>query len=1160
MNKSRLFCDGWEFSKNPIDTSCEEAADWHPVDIPHDWMIYQTRDLYETSTGWYRKTFTSQAAEGRRTAVRFEGVYMDSRVYVNGTLAGEWKYGYSTFEFDITSLIHKGENEIAVRVDYRSPNTRWYSGAGIFRDVYIKEYEPVHIAPDGIYISTSGDEVQVTVECERPCDTAVDDLSLTVRIAGDGILAERTVPVCACDISSVPVPIRHEGMKFSSNTVSFVLDGVKKWDIDDPVLYTAEVILSSGGTPVHEENVRFGFRDMRFDTDKGFFLNGRHVKIHGCCEHHDNGALGAAFNRSAFRRKLEKLRAIGVNAIRTSHNMPAVGVLELADEMGFLVLDEAFDMWEFHKTEYDYAGYFTEWVEKDVASWIRRDRNHPCIIGWSLGNEIYDTHAGEHGQEIASRLVSLVRMHDPRCNGFVTIGSNYMQWPNAQKCADIVKLAGYNYTERLYEEHHKAHPDWFIYGSETASTLQSRGIYHFPLEQTVLTDDDKQCSAIGNCYTGWGSRNTEANIIADRDAQFCAGQFIWTGFDYIGEPTPYDTKNSYFGQFDTAGFPKDSAYIYRAEWTDYRKSPFVHIFPHWDFSEGDIIDVRVTTNAPKVKLFFRADSDKENALPIDSAIFLIAEKDIDHIHGKELTLDCKLVYMKGEVTAVAYDEDGSEVARDTVRSFGDAEKIMLEPESDTLKADGRDLIYVDISAADKDGVFAANANDRIFVEVTGAGRLIGLDNGDSTDYEQYKGTSRRLFSGRLVAIIAATDRTGEIKLRATSPSLAAAEITLTALPAEYPEGITSFEENTHTAAHCPAEETDIPVRRVDFRTDMGRSFRKGMEELVVEPVIYPANASERYINEIKYRITTPLGIESNLAMITEEDGKIRIHCAGDGEFCLRALVYNGTEQCHIISAVTFDAQGIGSAAFDPYKFIHGGLHDIGSENVVSGIEKGVSFAHEDSWFGFENVDFGPLGSDIITIPIYSNSNDPVKLEIYDSTPDGGELLGSFIYDLAPQWMTYQPVTYRLNKKLTGMHTIVMRSADGYSVKGFEFGRTRREFSEIRATDNTNIYGDKFTVGEDAVTGIGNNVVLDFGEFDFTEKQPEKLYITGRTPLPVNSVHLIAGGDENRRILCEFTHSDEYTEQCFDIDLSGKCSISFGFLPGSDFDFRSFRFE
>lgn len=318
--------------------------------------------------------------------------------------------------------------------------------------------------------------------------------------------------------------------------------------------------------------------------------------------------------------------------------------MELADEMGLLIVSEAFDMWERSKTPYDYARFYLQWWKRDVASWVRRDRNRPSLLMWSIGNEIYDTHADSRGQELTRELQAEVLIHDPRRNAFVTIGSNYMPWENAQKCADIVKVAGYNYAEKYYEQHHREHPDWIIYGSETCSTVQSRGVYHFPLAQSVLADDDQQCSSLGNSSTSWGAKSTEVCITEDRDAAFSLGQFLWTGFDYIGEPTPYHTKNSYFGQLDTAGFPKDSYYIYQAEWTDYRTHPMVHIFPYWDFSQGQLIDVRVCSNAPRIELFM-------NEIPQGIV-------EIDHVHGHKLLGEWQLPYAEGVLRAVAYDEQG----------------------------------------------------------------------------------------------------------------------------------------------------------------------------------------------------------------------------------------------------------------------------------------------------------------------------------------------------------------------------------------------------------------------------------------------------------------------------------------------------------------------
>ncbi len=1146
MSVTKLICDGWEFVKTPIGTEYSDSLEWKSVDLPHDWLIYNTKNLYETSTGWYRRKLFYTPAEGI-AALRFEGVYMDCKVYVNSECAGEWKYGYSTFEFEITDLLREGENLISVRVDHREPNSRWYSGAGIFRPVYFRQYPACRIVPDGIYISADIDgNVTITTETERPEGVSVWGLRLrhTVILDGEEIVSIEK-DCCACDRSCVDGYVLNDNRLYAVNDDRIKIPAPKLWDIDSPVLYTLKTELVRNGEVIDCEENRFGLRKIEFTPDKGFFLNGRHVKLHGCCEHHDLGALGAAVNRAAIRRKLEKLRVMGINSIRTSHNMPAVELMEFADEMGFLVLSEGFDMWEKPKTTYDYAHFFNEWIDKDVASWVRRDRNHPSIIGWSVGNEIHDTCASERGQEVAALLMNRVRRHDPRCNGYVTIGSNYMQTENAQKCADIVKLAGYNYAERLYDEHHKQHPDWFIYGSETASVIQSRGIYHFPLSQPVLADDDEQCSAIGNCSTGWGAKNTEACIIPDRDAEFCAGQFIWTGFDYIGEPTPYSTKNSYFGQYDTAGFPKDSAYVFRAEWTDYKKSPFVHIFPYWDFTEGEDIDVRVTSNAPVIKLFFNGNE--------------IGAKEIDHISGKELTLDVIMKYEQGELLAIAYDENGNEIARDVKRSFGDTAELRLVPDKTELKADGTDLVFVDISAYDKNGEHVANANNRVFVNVSGAGRLIGLDNGDSTDYEQYKGTSRRLFSGKLLAIIAAKKTAGDIDVTVTSPTLPDSTLKLKAVPAEAIEGISAMEENKPCEFDCTAAENDIPVRKIALVSER-KVFTPEYKELTFRTEVYPANSS--YRNEIEYRITTVLGIASNLAeIVSVKDGAVTVHCKGDGEFYLRALCKNGTDKYHILSQIKLSGEGLGAAFFDPYQLVRGGLHTVASENIGNGIQHGAKFAYNSSWFGFENVDFGSVGSDTVTFPIFANCENAVGIRVYDGIPgEGGELIGDFSYQKKSIWLTYIPETYKLSKKLKGVHTITFESADGFDIEGFIFEKQAKEFTELMAVDCDKIYGDKFTVNADDVTGIGNNVVLDFGEFDFTENAPIAVAVTGRSQLPLNSINILTSGDTEGRIIVEFERAEEYTERIFPVEnLGGKCKVSFTFLPGSDFDFKSFRF-
>lgn len=1152
MRDTELLTHGWEFAKTPLGTGYSEELDWHPVDIPHDWLIYDTKNLYEDSTGWYRRTVTVSEGDGRRVSVRFEGVYMDCRVYVNGAPAGEWKYGYTTFELDITELLHEGDNLLTVRVDHKAPNSRWYSGAGIYRRVWLNRFEQAHILPDGVYVSADIDgTVTVTTEVELPEVERAGDYCLKTCIYKTGEIDHPdkvyTARCTAADRSTLSPVIVREGCRYAVTTQTIKVNDPELWDIDSPQTYYCVVWLihENGDKPVDRACTDFGFRSIELTADNGFFLNGRHLKLHGCCMHHDLGALGSAVNKSAIRRQLTKLREMGINAIRTSHNPPAVELMELADEMGFLILSEAFDMWEMPKTEYDYARFFPEWHERDVASWVRRDRNRPSLMGWSIGNEIYDTHAGERGQEITSRLAALVRSHDPRGNGFVTIGSNYMAFENAQRCADILKIAGYNYSERLYDSHHEQHPDWAIFGSETSSVVESRGVYHFPLSQPILCDDDEQCSGLGNSAPAWAARSREACITADRDCPFCAGQFIWTGFDYIGEPTPYSTKNSYFGQIDTAGFFKDGAYLYRAAWTDCETAPFVHIFPHTDFNAGELIDIRVASNAPRVELFL--DGEK------------IAAEDFDRAHGKNITLDTKIVCRRGTLLAVAYDEQGREIAREEKRPFGNAARIAARADRNEIPADSGELIFLEIHAEDENGIFVENACDRIFVSVSGAGRLVGLDNGDSTDYEQYKGTSRRLFSGRLLAIIAPKKEAGDIAVKLTSPSLEPMEMNFKAYSEQQPKGLAGKAENVHTPADCPDESRDIPVRKIELAPEC-REFTADRRVTRVKTVCLPENAA--YSDDVEYRVTTVTGIVSPLAAVTESsaDG-VTLECRGDGEFYLRALCKNGTDKYRVISAVRFTAEGLGSALLDPYNMVAGGLNTVRGGDVTVGLGHGAGFGIGGGWIGFESIDFGMAGSDTFTVSLWSNSSTPVTLKVYDGKPEEGVLLGEYEYSVKPIWQRYQSMTYKLPQALRGVHTLCFASEYRYDFEGFTFEKRPKEKAELPAAAAESIYGDEFTVSGSEVTGIGNNVTIDFGGFDFSDCPPRAVIIKGRSALAVNSIHIIfAGDEEEKRVLCEFEGAEEYTERSFPLSgICGRQTVRFAFLPGSSFDLAAVRF-
>ena len=1200
MTKRCLWNDGWEFTETTIGTSQNEMferKDWQSVDLPHDWLIYDATDLYRDGEGWYRKAFSYSPSE-ERVSLRFDGVYMNCTVYVNEKRVYDWKYGYSAFEFDITDALHEGENTVYVQVRHQSPNSRWYSGAGIYRNVWFLSRPQVHLASDGIYVHTveENGDYRVTVTTEIECGAGTNLGALDVSgTAG----ADRDSTLCglsaAGDVNGVTV--RHKVLSpegdvvassegspltgaFATDTRKFLVQQPKVWDMEHPVLYTLVTELVKDERVVDEQRQCIGFRNLVFDTEQGLFLNGRHVKLNGVCEHHDLGCLGAAFNKTALRRQFEKLRTMGVNAIRTSHNMPAKEFMELADEMGFLVVAEAFDMWERNKTPYDYACFFKEWYREDVASWVRRDRNHPSLLMWSIGNEIYDTHADAHGLEITKYLTEAVLVHDPLINAPVTIGSNYMPWENAQKCADFVKYAGYNYGEMCYEKHHKEHPDWYIYGSETCSTVQSRGVYKFPFAQSVLCDDDEQCSALGNATTSWGAKSTEQCIYSDRDAKFSMGQFIWTGFDYIGEPTPYHTKNSYFGQIDTAGFFKDQAYMYQAEWTDYKKAPMVHVFPYWDFSLGQTVDVRVCSNAPRVELFVNGVSQ--------------GAYDIDHVSGKQLLGHWQVPYVPGEITAVAYDESGVEIARDTEHSFGDPAKIVLKPETTVMKADGRDLIFVEIGAEDAEGYPVKNATNRIHVSVDGPGRLVGLDNGDSTDCDHYKATSRRLFSGKLLAVIAATKEPGEITVKATSVGISEATVTLFAEKCEVPEGVSATEDNVEAEARWletlekkegekavatwkKRMEEEVPVRRIDIVTEGSNRLNPEHKEVTLTAKVYPANATYQ---EILWRVTNNGGVDSNIAKLTDaetgessfskEQGlvygkKVKLAALGDGEVRVRCNSKNGADKIRLISDMDFVIEDIGTAFLNPYELISGSLYSRCDGQVTNGNERGVATARDGkTTVTFDNVDFGEFGSDEITLPIFELGNQPVAIEIWEGAPGDkdSEHIDTVIYHVPSIWNTYQERTYKLPKRLKGVTSISFVTEHKIHLKGFVFAKKEKAFETLSVKENTSIYGDTFTVEEEAITGIGNNVTVVFEDMDFGEKGTTKLTICGKSRLAVNTIHVrfnTENGDVNE--VAEFGGAEEYTERVFEFSkVTGKATVNFVFLPGCDFDFKYFKFE
>lgn len=1129
-----LFNDSWQFCLCDIGTELSELCNmkWYDVELPHDWLIGDTANLYKTGEGWYKRILSVSSGElSGRFFINFDGVYMNSTVFVNGSEAGTWTYGYSAFEYDITDLLHEGDNEILVRVAHEAPNTRWYSGAGIFRDVTLKYRALTFIRTNGVYIHSDkgeGDTWHTEIEtdiCGAPCDIRM--VLSVLDPEGDTIAAFEQNAVFGGDTECF--------------LNSFDITAPAVWDIDSPNIYTLAVELYSGDDLLQLQYVDFGYRTAEFIPDKGFFLNGRYVKMHGVCMHHDLGALGSAMNYAALLRQLTIMKEMGVNAIRTSHNMPARQLVELCDSLGLLVDDESFDMWENAKTEFDNHRFFVEHAERDVKSWVERDRNHPSVIMWSIGNEISDTN-DPHGIEITQRLNGYVLKYDPKKNALATIGSNFMGNENAQKCSDVVKLAGYNYTERLYNEHHEKYPDWFIYGSETASAVRSRGIYLFPADAPLLTHDSLQCSSLDNSVVGWGA-SARKSWRLDRDHDFCGGQYIWTGFDYIGEPTPYSTKNSYFGIVDTAGFPKDIYYFYKSVWTD---EPMIHIAPsYWDFNETDVVDVIVYSNAHTVELFLNGES--------------LGKHEMELLTSEAMRAHFRVPYKQGELTAKGYDENGAVIAEETIRTPGDPKKITLElyKDNDLLAADGRDIAFVEISVCDENGIPVGNARNRVKVEVSGAGRLAGLDNGDSTDYDSYKGDNRRLFSGKLLAMVQSTLCEGDITVKVTSEGLEGAEIRLNTYRPYEIKGVSVVSENAYPVVKTEYS-SEIPVRKMVPVCDC-RELDESRTTAEITLRLLPENAT---YSDITWKCLNSNGVEVNFAKVEWDGKKATVTAIGDGEFSARAYLNNGASQPQVWCDVPFGATGLGAATRDAYSFISASKLDC-SNVMINLIEDGAigGFTGR-TVMTYKNIDFGRTGSEAMLLHIGACFDVDVEVWVDIDDEENAIQLAPVRFNNNGHWCGFAGQRFE-TPRIQGVHDISVVIGDSVIFGGFEFSELARAFDTNYTAEADSIYGDEYRISGSSVVGIGNNVIINFDALDFGENGASAVTIRGITANPSNQVQLryTPEGGEQSSVLLKFMHSEEMSEQRFEIpQLCGKNDISFVFLPGTKFDFEWFRFE
>ncbi|WP_291147897.1 DUF4982 domain-containing protein [Flavobacterium sp. UBA7680] len=777
--------DNWRFSKEIKGDAFSvdfDASKWEKVSVPHDWAIYgpfdkewdkqvsaieqngekvptektgRTGALPHIGTGWYRNTFSlPEFKKGKKALLIFEGAMSEPQVFLNGKKIGNWGYGYSYFYIDITNDLKVGsENILAVKLTNLPFSSRWYPGAGLYRKVSIEVKEEESFAQWGTFITTP-DMKDNNAVVDIIAEVHGSNVSMVTQIKD----ADNNIVATQKD-TEIKDGKFHQVMSVASPHL---------WSPETPYLYTATTKLYAvDGTLKDEQNIKFGIRFIKYEANKGFSLNGKVTKFKGVCLHHDLGPLGAAVNKAALRRQLTILKDMGCNAIRSSHNMPSFEQLELADEMGFMFLAESFDEWAKPKVENGYHRFFEEYAEKDIVNLVRATRNHPCIVMWSSGNEVPDQWGAE-GVKRAKWLQDIFHREDPTRP--VTVGMDQVKATMESGFGALLDIPGLNYRVHLYEEAYKTFPQGFILGSETASTVSSRGIYKFPVVKAKNKQyDDFQSSSYDLEACDWSNVPDEDFVLQD-DKPWVIGEFVWTGFDYLGEPTPYDEKwpsrSSYFGISDLAGLPKDRFYLYRSRWNTTDKT--LHILPHWNWKgrEGEITPVFVYTNYDSAELFVNGKSmgiqKKNNSTPQNR--YRLMWNDVK--------------YEPGTVKVVAFDSNGKIAAESEVKTAGDPYKIVLDADRQTIKADGEDISFVTVSVVDKNGIPCPTAINELQFKVTGAATYRAACNGDATSLEIFHENKMKLFSGKLVVLVKAIKTPGAIQLEVTGKGLQKGKINL----------------------------------------------------------------------------------------------------------------------------------------------------------------------------------------------------------------------------------------------------------------------------------------------------------------------------------------------------------------------------------------------
>lgn len=772
---------GWTFQKGHHPQAVNPDFDdrkWEHVTVPHDWAIYgpfdkeidkqnvaieqngeqvatektgRTGALPYIGEAWYRNHFKIPNYDpNKKVLILFEGAMSEPEVYINGKKVGEWKYGYAYFYFDISEYVSSKNNTIAVKLNNKGLSSRWYPGAGLYRNVKIIVKNKTSINQWGTFITTP------------IANKTLGKVNIKTKVSGENlrIVTDIIGPDGITMDSNISETIFND--EFDQN---FLVKNPKLWSPETPHLYTAVTRLFSSNVLQDVITTKFGIRSIQYDQKTGFSLNGEVTKFKGVCLHHDLGPIGTAVNRSALKRQLQILKDMGANAIRSSHNMPSFEQLELCDEMGFLFLAESFDEWKKPKVDNGYHLYFDEYAEKDVVNLVRATRNHPSIVMWSSGNEVPDQW-GTEGVKRAKWLQDIFHREDPTRP--VTVGMDQVKAVMESGFGALLDVPGLNYRVHLYEEAYEKFPQGFILGSETASTVSSRGIYKFPVEIASMKQyDDFQSSSYDLEYCSWSNLPDDDFILQD-DKPWVIGEFVWTGFDYLGEPTPYDevwpSRSSYFGINDLAGLPKDRYYLYRSRWNTQDET--LHILPHWNWEgrEGETTPVFVYTSFDQAELFLNGKS------------LGIQKKNDKTPQNRYRLMWMDVKYEPGTLKVVALDQNDKAVAEKEITTAGEPHQIVLEPDSKTIKANGEDLAFVTVSVVDKNGNPCPTAANQLEFEVTGNGSYRAACNGDATSLELFHEPTMKLFSGKLVVLMKSTNTAGSMELTVKGKKLKSASI------------------------------------------------------------------------------------------------------------------------------------------------------------------------------------------------------------------------------------------------------------------------------------------------------------------------------------------------------------------------------------------------